>query len=162
MRGPACGAAFRLVLRPLVAHTRHRVAGEVEQRDEDDACAWVRAVNARWLVHHGLREDAAAYLDHLAAVDPGRLSRSCGIARSMVQRRDSESDPKPWFYAGLFSLATAEEGRRFLAGHDFTRMAIPRLAEVLGSRVTPDRVGEATWAAVERIRAALEEALVEH
>ena len=135
---------------------------DLEQRDEDDAFAWVRAVNARWLVHHGLREDAAGYLDHLAAVDPGRLKRSCAIARSMVQRRGSESDPKPWFYAGLFSLATAEEGRRFLAGHDFTLMAIPQLAEALGSRCTPDRVGEATWGVIERIRAALEEVAAEH
>ena len=124
----------------------------LEQRDGDDAVAWVRATNARWLVHHGLREDAADYLDHLAAVDPGRLKRSCGIARSMVQRCGSASDPKPWFYAGLFSLATAEEGRRFLAGHKFTRMAIPELAEALGSDFTPDRLGEATWALIECIR----------
>ena len=117
----------------------------LEQRDGDDAVAWVRATNARWLVHHGLREDAADYLDHLAAVDPGRLKRSCGIARSMVQRCGSASDPKPWFYAGLFGLARAEEGRRFLAGHKFTRMAIPELAEALGSDFMPDRVGEATW-----------------
>ena len=129
----------------------------LEQRDGDDAVAWVRAANARWLVHHGLREDAADYLDHLAAVDPGRLKRSCGIARSMVQRCGSASDPKPWFYAGLFSLATAEEGRRFLSGHKFTRMAIPELAEALGSDFMPDRVGEATWALIECIRAALEE-----
>ena len=129
----------------------------LEQRDGDDAVAWVRAANARWLVHHGLREDAADYLDHLAAVDPGRLKRSCGIARSMVQRCGSASDPKPWFYAGLFSLATAEEGRRFLAGHKFTRMAIPELAEALGSDFMPDRVGEATWALIKCIGAALEE-----
>src|SRR4029453_760403 len=112
----------RFVLRPLISHTRHRVAMNLEQRDGDDAVAWVRATNARWLVHHGLREDAADYLDHLAAVDPGRLKRSCGIARSMGQRCGSTNDHKPWFYAGPFSLATAEEGRRFLAGHKFTRM----------------------------------------
>ena len=127
----------------------------LEQRDGDEAVAWVRAVNGRWLVHHGLREDAAAYLDHLAAVDPGRLKRSCRIARSMVRRCGSASDPKPWFYAGLFSLATAEEGRRFVAGHEFTRAVVPQLAEALGSDFTSDRVGEATWALIERIRAAL-------
>src|SRR5262245_18378355 len=104
----------------------------LEKSDGDDAVAWVRATNARWLVHHGLREDAADYLDHLAAVDPVRLKPSCGIARRMVQRCGSASDPKPWFYAGLFSVATAEEGRRFLAGHKFTGMAIPELAEALG------------------------------
>jgi hypothetical protein len=138
------------------------VARNLEQRDEDDAFAWVRAVNARWLVHHRLREDAANYLDHLAAVDPARLKRSCGIARSMVQRCGPGSDPKPWFYAGLFSLATVEEGRRFLAGHESTRMAVPKLAEALGSGFTPDRVGESTWALIERIRAALEEVADEH
>lgn len=150
--GRATGA---IVLRPSFAHTRHRVARNLEQRDEDDAFAWARAVNARWLVHSGLRENAADYLEHLAAVDPARLKRSCAVARRMVDRRDSASDPKPWFYAGLFSLATAEEGRRFLAGHEFTRAAIPELAEALGSRFTPDRVGEATYAVIERIRAAL-------
>jgi hypothetical protein len=133
----------------------------LEQREGDEAVAWVRGVNARWLVHHGLREDAAAYLDHLAAVDPGRLRRSCSMARSMVQRSGSANDPKPWFYAGLFGLATAEEGRRYLAGHEFTRAAIPELAEALGSDFTPVRVGEATWALIERIRAALEQVAAE-
>jgi hypothetical protein len=133
----------------------------VERRDGDDAVAWVRTVNARWLVHHGLREDAAAYLDHLAAVDPSRLQRSCRIARGMVRRRGSVSDPKPWFYAGVFSLATAEEGRRFLAGHEFTRAAVPHLAEALASDFTPDRVGEPTWALIERIRAAVGEVAAE-
>jgi hypothetical protein len=127
----------------------------LERRDGDEAVAWVRAVNARWLVHHGLREDTAAYLDHLVAVDRGRLKRSCGIALRMVRRSGSASDPKPWFYAGVFSLATVEEGRRFLAGHEFSRAAVPHLAEALGSDFTPDRVGEATWALIERIRAAL-------
>jgi hypothetical protein len=50
-----------------------------------------------------------------------------------------------------------EEARRFLAGHKFTRMSIPELAEALGSDFTPDRVGEATCALIECIRAALEE-----
>jgi len=31
----------------------------LERCDGDEAVAWVRAVNARWMVHHGLREDAA-------------------------------------------------------------------------------------------------------
>lgn len=134
----------------------------LERRDGDEAVAWVRRVNARWLVHHRLRQDAADYLDHLAAVDRGRLERSCRMARSMVLHCGSANDPKPWFYAGLFGLATAEEGRRFLVGHEFTRAAIPELTEALGSDCTIDRVGKATWALIERIRAALEQVAAEH
>lgn len=39
----------------------------------------------------------------------------------MVWQRDQREDPKPWFYSGLFSLATNDEARKFLAEHSLTR-----------------------------------------
>ena len=63
---------------------------------------------------------------------------------------------------GVAEHSEYEEGRRFVAGHEFTRAAIPHLAEALGSDFTSDRVGEATWALIERIRAALGQVAAEH
>jgi hypothetical protein len=48
------------------------------------------------------------------------------------------------------------------SGPSSTRAAIPELAEVLGSDCTIDRVGEATWALIERVRAALKQVAAEH
>jgi hypothetical protein len=85
-----------------------------------DHQAWVRRVNDRWIAHHGLKETAAAYLDHLAATDSDRLARACRCAHlMMVHAADPAEDPKPWFYGGLFSQATAAEAKRFLTGHPF-------------------------------------------
>lgn len=80
-------------------------------------------INQRWIVHGLLKENAAAYLGHLRALDPQRLLRSCGLALTLVHYRKSEllRDPKPLFYAGLFALATREEIGRFLQDHPMTR-----------------------------------------
>ena len=44
-------------------------------------------------------------------------------------------DPKPWFYAGLFSLATPEEAERFAGTHWLTSSAI---AEEQDPRLTAE------------------------
>jgi len=90
---------------------------------------WVREVNSRWIVHDGLDAAAGDYLDHLAAVDPGRLERSCRMARAMVKQGAAGEDPKPRFYGGLFSLCTPEEAKRFLAGHLFLALLQPGVDE---------------------------------
>lgn len=90
--------------------------------NSSDSIAWVRRVNSRWIVHQGLDENAQAYLDHLEQVDPQRLKRSCRNAHLMVHQKGALEDPKPWFYAGLFSLATNEEVERFLAAHWLTKI----------------------------------------
>jgi hypothetical protein len=82
-----------------------------------DYLAWARRVNGRWIVHHGLGADAEAYLARLEHADPERLARSVQLAYQLVQVRDPSTDPKPWFYSGLFSLATSSERRKFLARH---------------------------------------------
>lgn len=94
---------------------------------EDDRLleAWVRKVNSRWLVHSGLEHRAGAYLDHLAATDRERLVRSLRIVRELIRTLGPVEDPKPRFYAGLFSLATEEEARRYLQDHAFTFSIIP-------------------------------------
>ena len=66
-----------------------------------------------------------------------------------------EEDPKPWFYAGLFSLATLAEAERFLSGHDFTIACIPALADSDFGSLHPGEVGLPTWEKILRIRAVL-------
>lgn len=87
----------------------------------ESAVEWVQRVNNRWLVQADLRQNAAAFLDHLAATDPGRLQRACRLARDLTLRHGDASDPKPWFYGSLFRLATPAERARYLRDHPFLR-----------------------------------------
>lgn len=87
--------------------------------------SWVRKVNGRWLVHSGLQHRAAAYIDHLAAADRSRLMNSMRIIRELFRTLGPLEDPKPRFYAGLFSLATPQEARQYLHDHLFTLSLIP-------------------------------------
>lgn len=89
----------------------------------DDDISWVRQVNGRWIVRESLRDDAAAFLEHLES-DPDRLREACRRARVLVEGLKGR-DPKPWFYAGLFSVASTEEAGRFLGGHNFTLACLP-------------------------------------
>lgn len=88
-----------------------------------DDIDWVRHVNGRWIVRESLREDAGAFLGYLASTDPARLRESCRRARLLTSAHPCE-DPKPWFYGGLFSVASPEETLRFLMGHDFTAACV--------------------------------------
>ncbi len=94
-----------------------------------DPLTWAKTVNDKWIVHHNLNNSAEDWMQHLAAMDDGRLIWSCEIARTMCAARDRLVDPKPWFYAGLFHLATVEEAREFLANHWLTRATIPSMAD---------------------------------
>jgi hypothetical protein len=111
-------------------------------------------VNQRWIVHHGLDERAEAYIDHLAKTDPERLERSCQLAHQLAHQARRE-DPKPWFYAGLFSLATVDEAREFLANHWFTLSAIPSLPVELCADAPAGAIGKASRTKIARIRKAL-------
>lgn len=91
--------------------------------------AWIRRVNDRWLVHSGLNHHARAYMDRLTVLDPRRLARSCEIVHRLMKLHDPASDPKPWFYGGLFSLATPDEEGQYLDGHRFTRLLLPSTPE---------------------------------
>lgn len=118
---------------------------------------WARRVNRSWLVRSNLNEHTDAWLDHLAELDDGRLLRSCEIARALCDRRGAEDDPKPWFYAGLFQLATAEEARRFLETHRVTKALVPAMAADPDVLLWLDRVGPETRELISRLRRDLEQ-----
>ena len=116
---------------------------------------WVKRVNRSWIVRSDLNERADAWLEHLAALDDGRLLKSCQAARAMCEVRKQEEDPKPWFYAGLFQFASAEEARRFLETHRLTKATVPAMADDEGVRLWLERAGPETHELLDRLRAAL-------
>ena len=113
---------------------------------------WVKRVNRSWIVRDHLADHAEAWIDHLAALDDGRLHPSCEAARAMCGLRERLEDPKPWFYAGLFSLATAEEARRFLAIHNTTMATVPVMEDDADVNLWLDRVGPETRELLGRLR----------
>jgi len=117
---------------------------------------WVKRVNRTWLTKGGINNTATAWMKHLAACGNGRLKHSCENARAMCSFRDPLDDPKPWFYSGLFSLATAEEARRFLATHRITRGAIPSMHDDEDVVLWLDRVGPETRELIARLREAID------
>jgi hypothetical protein len=119
--------------------------------------AWVRNVNSRWIVHHGLNECATAYLAHLEATDPTRLTTACERAARLVHTCGPDEDPKPWFYAGLFSVSTVEEAEQYLPGHWFTAQCVPSLAGQLTCCTAPEGIGPETEAKIARVREAVSE-----
>lgn len=90
---------------------------------------WAGRINRRWIVHHGLGQRADEWMTHLAKTDAKRLKESCVAARAMIRRWAEVGDPKPWFYSGLFSTATAAEAKYFLGGHRLTTATVPAMEE---------------------------------
>jgi hypothetical protein len=119
------------------------------------AIDWVRRINRSWIVHNNLNDQAEAWVDYLAEKNDPRLAASCGIARAMCDLRDPLDDPKPWFYAGLFHLATAEEARRFLDMHRVTKATVPSMADEESVRLWFDRISQETRDLLHRLRDAL-------
>lgn len=101
------------------------IAGK--QADDSPTVAWAKRVNRAWIVHNNLDARADAWLDHLEDAADGRLEAASGAARWMCDRRDRSDDPKPWFYAGLFSLATADEAKHFLKPYRVTMATVPTM-----------------------------------
>jgi len=122
-----------------------------------ETVAWVREVNSRWIVHHGLKERAEAYLAHLEATDPTRLATACERAVRLVRACEPIEDPKPWFYAGLFSVSTIEEAGQYLAGHWFTAECVPSLAGQSRRYAPPEGIGPETKAKIARVRKVVSE-----
>jgi hypothetical protein len=69
--------------------------------------------------------------------------------------RQHEEDPKPWFYAGIFSLATTEEARRFLEHHRVTKATVPAMADDPEVLLWLGRVGPETRDLLARLREGL-------
>jgi hypothetical protein len=127
----------------------------MHHRDTTNPPEWARRVNRGWFVHGGLDVTADAWLTHLEQTDPARFLASCEIARALSRGPDHTIDPKPWFYAGLFSLATPEEARHYLANHRFTAAAIPALAHDATLDHWVSTLGPASREVLERLRAAV-------
>jgi hypothetical protein len=122
---------------------------------------WAGRVNQSWFVRGGLKEHAADWMKYLMQEDDGRLLPSCEAARAMCLLRERMSDPKPWFYAGLFSLATAGEARLFLETHRVTRAAIPSMREDESVVLWLDRVGPETRELIQRLREGIRQIMPE-
>lgn len=118
---------------------------------------WVKRVNQSWIVRQGLAERAGEWLDHLEDLDDGRLELCCRAALEMSQRRADPDDPKPWFYAGLFSKATADEAHRFLANHRMTPATVPAMRDDEAVKSWIKQIGPETRRLLERLREGLAE-----
>lgn len=116
---------------------------------------WAERVNRSWLVRNRLNENADRWIHHLAATDPERLEHACRTARAMCGMRETADDPKPWFYAGLFSSATPDEATEFLTSHRVTRAALPSMQNDPEVGLWLDRVGPETMELIQRIRGGL-------
>lgn len=116
----------------------------MRHRDIKSPIEWARRVNRSWLVRSNLNDHAEAWLGHLEGLADGRLLKSCEIARAMCQLREPDGDPKPWFYGGLFQLATAAEARRFLETHRVTKALVPAMKDDPDVGLWLDRCGPET------------------
>ena len=116
---------------------------------------WARRVNRSWLVRGGLDGHAEEWLRELAEMKDGRLPLSCVAARAMCGLRAPLEDPKPWFYAGLFHLATADEAAHLLASHYVTLAAVPAMHGDPAVRRWLEQVKPETRELVARLRAGL-------
>ncbi len=119
---------------------------------------WAKRINRSWIVRNHLNHQTEAWLDYLAEFADGRLERSCEMARAMCDLRDPLHDPKPWFYAGLFHLATASEARRFLDTHRITKATVPAMVDDESVQLWIDRISPETRELLERLRQALVQA----
>lgn len=118
---------------------------------------WARRINRSWIVHNNLNDQAEAWINYLAEAGDPRLEISCEAARTMCDRREPLDDPKPWFYAGLFHLATPEEALRFLDVHRVTKATVTSMADDESVRLWVNRISPETKMLLERLRAALME-----
>ena len=127
----------------------------MRHRAQMDPVEWAKRINRTWIVRHHLNHQAEAWLDYLVDFPDGRLVRSCEIARAMCELRDPLHDPKPWFYAGLFHLATASEARRFLDTHRITKATVPAMVDDESVQLWIDRISPETRELLGRLRQSL-------
>lgn len=81
-----------------------------------------RMINRTWITRGGIAENADAYLAHLERNRPSVLERVCDRAYAAARSASArQADPKPGFYAGLFSETTPEERETYLKDHSYIR-----------------------------------------
>jgi hypothetical protein len=97
-----------------------------------DLIAQARRINRTWIVRGQLAEHTAGYLDDLEKSAPDILRTVCELAVAAAKRASKEQrDPKPDFYASIFSRATEEDRERYLRDHAWTRQ---RSADLAGNQ----------------------------
>lgn len=91
-------------------------------RSGQNSAAKARRINRTWIVRGGLEKSAEDYLTALETRDPGLMEKVCALAIGAAhQASAAQRDPKPDFYAALFSQATEAERETFLKNHRWTR-----------------------------------------
>jgi len=81
-----------------------------------------KRINRTWIVRGGLADNAKRYLTMLEEQKPGMLARVCARAVKAAHEASANiRDPKPDFYAALFSEASQEERAEYLKDHLWTR-----------------------------------------
>lgn len=81
-----------------------------------------KRINRTWIVRGGLADNSQRYLAKLEAEKPDVLARVCSRAVKAAHAASAETrDPKPDFYAALFSEASDEERDVYLKDHLWTR-----------------------------------------
>jgi hypothetical protein len=117
--------------------------------------AWAWRVNGRWIVHGGLGEMAGTFLARLEREDPARLAQACSNARHLVRQAAPGEDPKPWFYGGLFSVATPAELAEYLSRHWLLRTVLSEAQAGEAVDTHDGEVSESTWQLIGRLREAV-------
>lgn len=88
-----------------------------------EAVKYVRRINRSWITRGNLAQNTENYLNYLAARRPGDLHAVCEAAVQAAKNASlRQQDPKPYFYASIFSRATREERNEFLKEHFYTRV----------------------------------------
>ncbi len=86
-----------------------------------DPISHARRINRTWIVRGDLPVNTERYLDALAARDGTVLREVCERAIAATRLASQEQrDPKPDFYATLFSRATPAERDQYLQDHPWT------------------------------------------
>jgi hypothetical protein len=94
-----------------------------------DPVSQARRINRTWIVRGGLAENTARYLDDLESRDPALERAVCELAIAAASLASREQrDPKPDFYASIFSRSTEEEREKYLQDHSWTRQRAAELA----------------------------------
>ena len=124
------------------------------------AVDWAKRVNRSWITRSNLSDHAEAWMQYLARMEGDRLEKSCEIARDMCAIRNREIDPKPWFYSGLFSLATRAEAKYFISSHRLTKAIIPTMRNQEDVLLWMDRVGPETDELVNLLRQKIDQLIL--
>lgn len=83
---------------------------------------YAKRINRTWIVHGNLAQNAELYLAHVEKTRPALLEEICAQAVQAARLASHEGrDPKPDFYAALFSRSTPEEQEIYLKNHFWTR-----------------------------------------